>query len=106
MCAQIPNESSQRAGYEIEDANTRGLAYFVALIAILLVLTALVCVGVFGALRSTQNPPFIVAPLFERVRPIPPAPQLQPDPVQDYERFRREQQQVLNSYGWVNQQQG
>ena len=35
-----------------------------------------------------------------------PAPQLQPDPVTDLNKFRAEQEEQLNSYGWVDRKNG
>jgi hypothetical protein len=35
-----------------------------------------------------------------------PAPRLQPDPVADLNKFRAYEDEVLNTYGWVNQQTG
>jgi hypothetical protein len=106
MCATTPDQSSRRAGYELEDASPRVLAWFIGVVAILLVLAALISQGIFGALRATQNPPGVVAPNFQDARPLPPSPRLQPDPLLDFEEFRDAQQNALNSYGWVDQQRG
>jgi hypothetical protein len=35
-----------------------------------------------------------------------PAPRLQPDPVADEDKFRAYEEEVLNTYGWVNRQKG
>lgn len=45
------------------------------------------------------------APL-ANVRRLPPPPRLQPSPKLDLQRMRQEEERVLNSYGWVDQQAG
>jgi hypothetical protein len=40
--------------------------------------------------------------LIEPPRPIPPEPRLQVNPTEDWQTFRRQQQDLLNSYGWIS----
>jgi hypothetical protein len=37
---------------------------------------------------------------------LPPEPRLQSDPASDLERFRRQQDAILNSYGWIDEKAG
>ena len=42
--------------------------------------------------------------LIEPPPPIPPEPRLQVNPTEDWQTFRRQQQDVLNSYGWISRE--
>ena len=37
---------------------------------------------------------------------VPPEPRLQVDPSEELQVFRKEQDQILNSYGWVSREDG
>jgi hypothetical protein len=45
------------------------------------------------------------SPMFQKDQ-RPPSPQLQVNEAQDYEKFRTSEQEILNSYGWVNAETG
>jgi hypothetical protein len=45
------------------------------------------------------------SPLFQKNQ-RPPAPQLQVNPTRDYKQLRASEDQVLNSYGWVDSEKG
>jgi len=38
--------------------------------------------------------------------PIPPEPRLEVNPTEDFQTFRRRQQDMLNSYGWTSREDG
>ncbi len=99
-------EISPGRGYESKDASAAALAWALVFTGLALVLAVLLCLGILGALRATQAPPGAVAPPFQQVRPLPPPPRLQPEPLTDMDQLREEQQKQLNSYGWVNREQG
>ena len=42
--------------------------------------------------------------LIEPPPPIPPEPRLQVNPTEDWQTFRRQQQDLLNSYGWISRE--
>jgi len=44
--------------------------------------------------------------LIESPPPIPPEPRLEVNPTEEWQTFRRQQQDILNSYGWTSREQG
>jgi hypothetical protein len=42
--------------------------------------------------------------LIEPPPPIPPEPRLQVNPTEDWQTFQRQQQNLLNSYGWISRE--
>src|SRR5690348_18471557 len=97
--------ASAKAGYEKRDVNFRGAYIFAATLAAVLIVVIFAMRGLFGYFSEAQTlgPP--AAP-FKNVRELPPSPRLQPDPKGDLARTLEEQQQLLNSYGWVDQDTG
>jgi hypothetical protein len=96
-------ESGMR--YEKRDANIRGLICFAALLLVSLVFILLFSKWMFGYFAETQplGPP--TTP-FENVRTLPPAPRLQVEPRHDLGDYRQSQSASLDSYGWVDRQNG
>lgn len=93
-------------GYEKSDASPRGLVYFALVIAVILVSTLLSLRWLFGYFQKTENPGSFVAQPFAAARPLPPPPRIQPDPAADIESYRESQQHLLNTYGWIDRQNG
>jgi hypothetical protein len=97
---------TRSGGYEKSDASPRGLLYFALITAGILILTALSLIWLFHYFQRTQNPgSFIPAP-FAGTRPLPPPPRIQPDPGVDMQSYRESQQNFLNTYGWIDRQNG
>jgi hypothetical protein len=98
----MPSERTVPApGYETQDAKPRPLIYFTLSMAVLLGLSALAAQQAFVRFRPNAS-----VPPFANVRPLPPPPRLQATPFADIEQYQRSQHQILNSYGWVDRQQG
>lgn len=95
-----------RTGYEKSDASPRGLLYFVLVMAFILVATSLFLIGVFKYFERAENPGAVVAEPFATTRPIPPPPRIQAYPGVDMQSYYESQQQILNSYGWIDRQSG
>ena len=93
-------------GYEKSDANPRSLLYVVLVTAGLLVLTCLSMIWLFDHFEKTQNPGSVVAAPFASPRALPPPPRIQPDPGADLRSYRESEQNLLNTYGWVDRQNG
>src|ERR1700722_18475301 len=93
-------------GYEKSDANPRGLFYVVLGTAGFLVLTCLSLIWLFDHFEKTQNPGSFVAAPFAGPRPLPPPPRIQADPAVDLRNYRESEQNLLNTYGWVDRQNG
>jgi hypothetical protein len=87
-----------RVHREIRDVSGRFIAIaFVGMVASLGI-SGLVSWWIFP--RATQDKIIPDPP------PAYPAPQLQPDPHEDWLRFHQAELKKLNSYGWVNKQAG
>jgi hypothetical protein len=94
-------------GHETKDASVRSLIIFAVSMAGTIFL---VCVGMVGVFRyfghhQTLGPP---ASPFEQGRPLPGPglPRLQVAPRQDLEQVLQQQNEILNSYAWVDQKSG
>ncbi len=92
-------------GYETRDANVRGVFYFLVILCVVLILSALLCWGLFKYFSASRGRPAQASP-FAGTRQLPSGPQLQVNPRQDYLRFRAEQEQSLKSYAWEDRSAG
>jgi hypothetical protein len=92
-------------GYEKRDASIRGLLLFGLGLAIVMAITFFAMEWTFDFLsaKSPLGPP---AASFTHARELPPSPQLQAQPHLDLRDYCKEQLGDLNSYGWVDQQNG
>ena len=103
-----PDAAGQGAHFERTDVDAWAIGKFgIAL--------ALICVASFGLLlmlfhyfieRSEPMPPRAYSDLAHANVRQPPAPQLEETPRTDLERERAAEDAILNSYGWVDKQQG
>ncbi len=96
------------AGYETRDLNTCGVAAFGCLFVAGMVVILLIATGVFSLLSG--KPPQLAYPptgLANAPGPtLPPAPQLEAVPAQQFQLFRAGEEQTLHSYGWVDKNRG
>jgi hypothetical protein len=92
-------------GYEKRDVSIRGLLLFGLGLAVLMVLTFFAMKWTFDLL-SAQSPLGQPAAPFQTARVVPPSPRLQAQPHIDLQTYCEQQLSVLNSYGWVDQQNG
>lgn len=97
--------------YERRDLSLRVVLIFFLALAITLVLAVLILWGMFRSLghgRLVPQPTSTAIATPERELPggdparTFPAPQLQPNPAVDLNKFRAREAQILNSYGWVD----
>ena len=93
-------------GYEKSDASPRGLVYFALTIAAILAATCLSLIWLFKHYEKTENPGSFVAEPFSATRPLPPPPRIQPNPAVDMQSYWQSQQNLLNTYGWIDRQSG
>jgi len=93
------------AGYEVEDANVREVIIAGVSIA---VGTFIVCVlmwFLFNALKRGEAEAQTISPLANPYQ-LPPEPRLQVQPYVDLENLRRHEDELLNTYGWVDKNAG
>ncbi len=93
--------------YEPRQPDLRVVLAFLAALALATVMVLLVLWGMFSHLRAkaAQQGPLPSPRMFTSPPNVPP-PQLQPDPVADYNVYRLSATETLNSYGWVDQKAG
>jgi hypothetical protein len=98
--------------HEPNDVNIPAVVIFLVALAAAVVAAVLLLRGLltyFDARKVEEAPP--QAPLATGAR-LPPEPRLQgapgsvSSPTEDIKRFREEESQMLNSYGWVDRQNG
>jgi hypothetical protein len=94
-----------RRGHETSDANIRNLIISGVLLCCLVIAGLLVSGVVFHYFVGHQGlgPP---ASPFENVRMLPPEPRLQVSAPKDLKQYKAAQGEILNSYGWVDQNAG
>jgi len=110
-----PNQSEVReddalnpgVSYEPSEADLRVVLTFLAALALAAALVLLVLWGMFSYFRSksAERGP-LPSPRMYTSPPNVPQPQLQPDPVADYNVYRLSAKETLDSYGWVDQKAG
>jgi hypothetical protein len=98
--------------HEPNTVNIPGVVKFLVWLSVAVVVVALLMWGLlhyFDKRKAQEAPP--PSPLAPEVR-VPPEPRLQgapgsvKSPAEDIRRFREQEDQMLNSYGWIDQQRG
>jgi hypothetical protein len=94
-----------RRGHETSDANIRNLILAGVILCGLVIAGLLVSGGVLHYFVGHQGlgPP---ASPFENVRMLPPEPRLQVSAPKDLKQYKAAQEELLNSYGWVDENAG
>jgi hypothetical protein len=98
---QNNHASLHSSGHEKTDAQARPLLLFGAILAAIILAVALlmwITFRFFAMEQSLGAPP---TP-FALGRLLPPEPRLQPDPRIDLNRLRKQEQDAISGYGWVN----
>lgn len=93
-------------GYEKTDASPRGLIYFATAVAVILAVVSVLLIVLFKHFQKTEPAGSFVAAPFEAGEPAPPPPRIQPDPRADMHSYADSQEKLLNTYGWVDHQNG
>ena len=102
----INPQAAHRNGYEKTDASPRGLVYFAASIAVIVAATSLSLIWLFNHFEKAENTGSFVATPFTSARPLPPPPRIQPNPGGDMQGYFQSQQNLLQTYGWIDRQNG
>ena len=92
-------------GYETRDASIPALVKFAVTLAIVLIVVSFGMRWLFGYFARTQTLGPTTAP-FENTRTIPPVPRLQVAPQKEIHDYWEAEQGLVNSYGWVDRQNG
>jgi hypothetical protein len=100
------NFSGATPGYETRDANAGGVFKFLAALGIVLVVTGLVCWGLFRFFSSHDVDQAASESPFADTRQLPLGPQLQVNPREDWLKFREDQKKSMETYAWENQTAG
>jgi hypothetical protein len=101
-----PHNASQTPGYETRDTNTGAILNFLVILAVALVISGLVCWGMFKIFSThAVDQPATDSP-FADTRQLPLGPQLQVNPREDWLKFRQGQEDSLHTYGWENRAAG
>jgi len=93
-------------GHEKSDASARKLLYFVLVVAAILAVMSFSLIGLFNHFEHAQHPGSVVAAPFAAQPAPPPAPRIQPNPLVDMQTYHQSQENVLNTYGWIDRQNG
>ena len=98
-------DEQPKHAHEASDAGIRNLLIFGVGLFVLVIAGLVVSRAVFHYFVGHQGlgPP---ASPFENVRTLPPEPRLQVTAPKDLKQYKEAQDEILNSYGWVDQQAG
>jgi len=110
-------ERNPQVKFESRDLSSRGVLGFLVALAIAAVLVHVILWGIYKYVvrqamppAATQNPIRTSNSEMRQARGDPqvafPAPRLQADPIADMNQFRAHEEELLNSYGWVDQANG
>lgn len=101
MSEDVKGPQNQQPKYEDSEVSIGRLFAFAGGVVGLVVLGVIGSAAVFHFFVRHQplGPP---ASPFEDVRPVPPEPRLQTDAPLDLKRYRQDQENILNTYGWVD----
>lgn len=101
----MTNHRNNGAGYEVEDANVREVVIAGIAIAVGTFLVCLLMWFLFNALKRGEAEAQTINPLANPYQ-LPPEPRLQVQPYLDLQNLRQHEDDVLNTYGWVDKNGG
>jgi hypothetical protein len=98
----MEENNQHRPGFEQSDVNVVAVGKFGIALLLMTILAMALLVGVFNYFKTQEGGEAIT------VDPVKvfPEPQLEKTPIPDLKAVREAEDQVLNSYGWVDQQKG
>lgn len=102
----VPGPGSNGDRYERRDADIRSLLIFGFGLVVVLVVVLVGMKWTFDAYQKAQPLGPTVSPLVPSAEVVPPKPQLQVHPRQDLEAFCSQEEQKLDTYGWVDKHAG
>lgn len=101
-----PTSESLERRHEQSDLNAKSLATFMAILAVVIVVTGFVAAGLFYMLSVREARSEAPASPLASFEEVPPEPRLQALPSIDLKEMRKRDAAVLSSYGWVSREAG
>jgi hypothetical protein len=101
-----PDPNHPETLYEHRDVNTWAVGKFGIGLALLCIAAVGLLLGVFKFFEAREGGSRPRSELIVDAGKLPPSPRLQVTPVEDITAIRAAEQQLLTSYGWVDQQKG
>ncbi len=92
----------EHPGYETRDADLRQVVFAGLGVAAGTLFVCLLMWGLFNTLKTAEAPPVAQT----GPSPWPPEPRLAVQPWEQIQQLRREEEEVLKTYGWVDQRAG
>lgn len=93
-------------GHEVRDVNAWAIGRFGIGLVLLCIFAIALLFGLFRYFESTFGGPTPEANLNEDARTLPPSPTLETNEPRDLQRFHEAEDQVLNSYSWIDREHG
>jgi hypothetical protein len=102
-----PGQGHPELRYEQTDVRPGAIVRFAIGLVVVIAVASVALLGLFAVLAKQQRrhdppPPPLARPTGE----LPPLPRLQVSPLQDLEQVRAQEEDELNSYGWVDPRAG
>lgn len=102
----MTTQQGKGKGYEEKDVNVRPIVAVGIGLLVFLLLSLLLTKGIFMGLKymetKKEKPAFFMIVEKERTA----APYLEAQPAKDYQQYLQEQTEFVQSYGWINKQEG
>jgi len=100
-----PSGNGNSGGYERREVDIRVIIWSTVTLAVVVFLTCLFTVWLFDVTYHLTSPKPRVSTM-ARPDELPPNPRLQEHPAVELQILRRHEDEILNSYGWVDQKAG
>jgi hypothetical protein len=98
----MEENNQQRPGFEQSDVNVIAVGKVAIALVLVTILAMALLVGVFNYFKTKEGGEAISVDPAK----VFPEPQLEKTPIPDLKAIRQAEDQVLNTYGWVDQQKG
>jgi hypothetical protein len=98
----MEENNQHRGGFEESDVNVIAVGKFGIALLLVTILAMALLVGVFNYFKASEGGEAVTVDPTK----VFPQPQLEKTPIPDLKAIRDAEDQVLNTYGWVDQQKG
>lgn len=92
-------------GHEVQDVEITPIVITGVVLAVVAGVILAISVGLFRYFTATapQAPP---NPMVQEVQPFPPVPRIEEHPATEVEQLRRQEDNILSTYGWADKKSG